>query len=243
MGNEASLPELTCSEYIVDFWVSMEPTIKSTQNIIEQIGIGSDFSERASSFEGRGKICSDIAESLINANPDLMRKYALSVNIERFVYGFGAIAVICIVIIALLGGKLNDTTIALLITFGSILAICVCGFHFYFVKRQAILTKLWRDSAIESLSNNLENWKETFSSYNYSYSIIYPVEALLTEQGSSRKRIIGIWAFVRISMGNEVKHNDNEPIYASTTVDQHKLIVTNKDEKQILTYDETDQLR
>lgn len=229
MGNESALPEVTCTEYVLDYHVNVnEPSLKSIQNIIENVGIGSNYPEEASNFEGRNEIENDIKQSLINCEPDLIKKYSLSVNLERIIYGLGGIGVIAIVLIVLLDKQLNNTTLALLITFGSLLAISIFIFHFYFVKKQAFITKIWRDSAIETLINNLDDWKEKYSSYNYTYSVIYPVHVLLTNDGSSsRQRIIGVYAFIRISKGNEVKHSDKEKIKASTFVDQHKLIGIN----------------
>ena len=245
MGNESATAEVTCTEYVIDYHINMEPTAQTAQDIIQHVGSGSENKEEAIKFvDGRIEIENDIKETLMSCAPDLMRQYSLSVNLERIIYGFGGIGVIIIVLILLLGGQLSDGIIALLITIGSILAFCVCFFHFYFVRKQAIITKQWRDSAVESLINNLDDWKERYSNkYDYTFSVLYPIKVLLTEQGSTRERIIGISAFIRISKGNEVKHSDKEPIKATTSVQQHKLIITNQDQQQTLTYDETNELR
>lgn len=243
MGNESSFPEVTCTDYVLDYHINVNvPTVKAAQEIIENVGIGSNYREEASNFRGRYEIENDIKESLINCEPELMKQYSFSVNLERLIYGIGAIGVICVIFIVLLGGKLSDAVVALLITFASILAMCIFTFHFYFVKKQAVITKEWRDSVVDALINSLDDWKERYSSYNYTYSVVYPVKVLLTEPGTSkRERIIGIWAFLRISKGNEVQHSDKEHIKASTAVAQHKLIITNQDEQQTLTYDDTDE--
>ena len=232
MGNESAVPEVTCTEYVLDYHVNVnEPSVKSAENIIENIGFGSNYPQEASNFKGRNEIENDIKQSLINCGPDLMKQYSLSVNLERFIYGFGGIGVICIVLILLLDKELSNTTLALLITFGSLLAISIFIFHFYFVKKQALIAKSWRDSAIDALVNNLDDWRTRYSSYNYTYSVIYPVHVLLNEQtsssSSSRQRIIGIYAFIRISKGNEVKHSEKESILASTSIGRHELIITN----------------
>eukprot|EP01083_Nonionella_stella_P231245 816717_1 len=207
MGMTPSNPQFDAVNYVLDYSINLLHPDQYGM-IMERLG------PNVNNFPAQGKnqVLSDFNECLSTANPQLVSEYH---RLRQVMWGAVALFIIGFILFfvfmsAFTQGISIGIFLLIALWIGGIVAFCVIG------TKQRALAQQWRNDILSKLQQKMAIWKAMYPSFTF--TIIYPVEVWRRRgsRGNRRRRLVAIWAYVRVTQG-PCQTGYNEPVFATTT--------------------------